>query len=243
MSNFTFTADSITVAGKTFPAAYSITKTGAVMAFVTVPGATDVQRVRFPQDHPEYAAALAAAQAEKAAHEAEAAKAAEVATKAEPAAETVQQAETEQPAQDAPAPAEERETIPEGYTATTTAAGNIIAVQRNEYAAETVQPDEAQQEQPAETVQQAETEQPATGPVKDFIGQTITGNGWRIYFDAEASRTRVIFDAAPTAAALAVLEKAGFYFSKTMNSYNKKLTCKAHRAAVALSGELRALYA
>ncbi len=235
MSNFTFTADSITVAGKTYPAAYSITKTGAVMAFVTVPGSKEVQRVRFPQDHADHAAALAAAQAEKAAHEAEAAQAAEVATEAEPAAETVQETTTEAPAQEtAPAPAEERETIPEGYTATTTAAGHIIAVQRNEYAAEA--------EPAAETVQETTT-QTAPAPAKDFIGQTITGNGWRIFFDAETSRTRVIFDAAPTAAAAAALEKAGFYFSKAMNSYNKKLTCKAHRAAVALSGELRALYA
>ena len=72
MSNFTFTADSITVAGKTYSAAYSITKTGAVMAFVTVPGAAEVQRVRFPEGHPDHAAALAAAKAEKAAHAAEA---------------------------------------------------------------------------------------------------------------------------------------------------------------------------
>ena len=235
MSNFTFTADSITVAGKTYPAAYSITKTGAVMAFVTVPGSDEAQRVRFPADHPDHAAALVAAQAEKAAHEAEAAQAAEVATEAEPAAETVQETTTEAPAQAEPAPAEERETIPEGYTATTTAAGHIIAVQRNEYAAE---------EEPAAEAPAAETTtQTAPAPAKDFIGQTITGNGWRIFFDAETSRTRVIFDAAPTAAAAAALEKAGFYFSKAMNSYNKKLTCKAHRAAVALSGELRALYA
>ncbi len=240
MSNFTFTADSITVAGKTYSAAYSITKTGAVMAFVTVPGAAEVQRVRFPEGHPDHAAALAAAKAEKAAHAAEAA-----------------QVPQEQPA-DTPAvvaaEADERETIPEGYTATVSAAGNIVAVQRNEYTAEAEQ-EQTAEAPAAETVQaaQAEPEQPAAGQLpqdapapaasKDFIGQTITGNGWRILFDGETSRTRVIFDTTPTAAAAAALEKAGFYFSKAMNSYNKKLTCKAHRAAVALSGELRALYA
>ena len=45
-----------------------------------------------------HAAALVAAQAEKAAHEAEAAQAAEVATEVEPAAETVQETTTEAPA-------------------------------------------------------------------------------------------------------------------------------------------------
>lgn len=212
MSNFSFTADSITVAGKTYSAAYSITKTGAVMAFVTVPGAAEVQRVRFDVGHADHAAALSAAKAEKAAHAAEAAQVPQDAPAEAPAVVA-----TEAPA----AEADERETIPEGYTATTTAAGNIVAVQRNEYAAE------AEPEQTTEA----------------FIGQTITGNGWRIFFDAETSRTRVIFDTTPTAAAAAALEKAGFYFSRAMNSYNKKLTCKAHRAAVALSGELRALYA
>ena len=97
MSNFTFTADSITVAGKTYPAAYSITKTGAVMAFVTIPGTEEVQRVRFPADHPDHAAALVAAQAEKAAHAAEAERDAETTTQ-EPAAETVQETTTEAPA-------------------------------------------------------------------------------------------------------------------------------------------------
>lgn len=187
MSNFTFTAESITVAGKTFPAEYSITPTGAVMAFVTVPGAAEIQRVRFPAGHPDHAAALAAAKAERAQRNA---------------------------AQDNA-----------GETVTTDPVPALVP-------------------QPAaETVQQAETEQPAQGPAKDFIGQTITGHGWRIFFDGEAARTRVIFDAAPTAGALAALEKAGFYFSRNMNSYNKKLTCKAHRAALALSGELSALYA
>ena len=84
---------------------------------------------------------------------------------------------------------------------------------------------------------------PRTVPEKTFIGETITGKGWRILFDADTQRTRVCFDAAPSDAARAAVEKAGFYFSAALNSYNKKLTFKAHRAAVALSGELAALYA
>lgn len=94
-------------------------------------------------------------------------------------------------------------------------------------------------------------EQPATKPKrpfvpvpeKTFIGDSITGKGWKIYFDGAKKRTRVIFDSKPTDAARASLEKAGFYFSSAMNSWNKKLTFKAYRAAQALSAELTAIYA
>ena len=108
----------------------------------------------------------------------------------------------------------------------------------------------------AEEIQETETapaEEPAAerdpkqtrGPVpeKSFIGDSIQGKGWRILFDGETSRTRVIFDKAPSKAARAAVEKAGFYFSAAMNSWNKKLTFKAYRAAQALSGELQALRA
>ena len=171
MSNFTFTADSITVSGKTYKAGYSVTPSGSVMVFVTMPGAAETARIRFKPDHPDHAAALAAAKAVKPA--------------AEPAEVT---AETVQPVKD---PKQARAEVPE----------------------------------------------------KNFIGDTITGRGWRIFFDGEAGRTRVMFDADPTEAARAAVEKAGFYFSAAMNSYNKKLTFKARRAALALSGELNALYA
>lgn len=85
----------------------------------------------------------------------------------------------------------------------------------------------------------------ARGPVpeKTFIGDTIHGNGWRIYFDGEKARTRIIFDGNPSAAAKAAVENAGFYFSSVMNSWNKKLTFKAYRAAKAVSIELMSLYA
>lgn len=76
----------------------------------------------------------------------------------------------------------------------------------------------------------------------DFVGETITGNGWRILFDGETDRTRVMFDTEPTDAALAAVKDAGFYYSQYMNSYNKKLTKKAHRAALALADRLRELY-
>ncbi len=102
-------------------------------------------------------------------------------------------------------------------------------------------------EQPAAP---AKAEQPADGkqtrgpvPEKTFIGQIIEGKGWRILFDGETGRTRVIFDAAPSDAARAAVEKAGFYFSAVMNSWNKKLTFKAYRAAQALSVELQTVCA
>lgn len=80
-------------------------------------------------------------------------------------------------------------------------------------------------------------------PEKTFIGDSINGKGWTILFDGNAGRTRVIFEDKPTDAARAAVEKAGFFFSAVMNSWNKKLTFRAYRAAQALSGELSALYA
>ena len=134
------------------------------------------------------------------------------------------------------------ETILAGYKKVTTPAGNVIK------RAETVQ--EKQEAPAAETIEQ-ETEKTARdpkqarGPVpeKTFIGETIQGNGWKIIFDGEANRTRVIFEKKPTEAARTATENAGFYYSSAMNSWNKKLTFKAYRAAKVLSGQLSELYA
>lgn len=84
----------------------------------------------------------------------------------------------------------------------------------------------------------------ARGPVpeKKFIGETIQGNGWKIYFDGTASRTRVIFDADPTERVKKIVSEAGFYYSSVMNSYNKKLTFKAYRAAGELAKKLNEYY-
>ena len=134
------------------------------------------------------------------------------------------------------------ENISSGYKKVTTPAGNVI---KN---VETVQ--EKQETPAAETVER-ETEKAARdpkqarGPVpeKTFIGETIQGNGWKIIFDGETNRTRVIFEKRPTEAARAATENAGFYYSSAMNSWNKKLTFKAYRAAKVLSGQLSELYA
>lgn len=186
MAKFDFTANTITCAGRTFPVKYSVTPSGSVMVFVTMPDSDKPARVRFTPKDEAYPAALAAAKGELSG--------------------VYEQPET--PAEE-PAPVEIK------------------------------QPAEIEQAAPVET------EQPTPRPVpeKTFIGETISGKGWRILFDAETQRTRVCFDAAPSDAARAVVEKAGFYFSAALNSWNKKLTFKAHRAAVALSGELAALYA
>ena len=42
-------------------------------------------------------------------------------------------------------------------------------------------------------------------------------------------------------ASRAAIDAAGFYWSNTTKSWNKKLTCKAYRAAMALHDTLNAL--
>ena len=91
-------------------------------------------------------------------------------------------------------------------------------------------------------------EQPAEQPAKQadasdkaWIGTAITGKGWRIAFDEATQRTRVCFDAAPSAKQKEAIEAAGFYWSAQLQSWNKKLTCKAYRAAQALAASLNAL--
>ncbi|MBO5187263.1 MAG: hypothetical protein J6B91_09510, partial [Prevotella sp.] len=96
---------------------------------------------------------------------------------------------------------------------------------------------EAQPEQPARDPKQTR------GPVpeKAFVGTTLKGKGWKILFDGDHDRTRVIFTRKPSKAAREAVEKAGFYWSPVMESWNKKLTHKAFRAAQALALELRAV--
>ena len=208
MAKFDFTANTMTCAGRVFPVKFSVTPSGSVMVFVTMPDSDKPARVRFTPKDEAYPAALAAAKGElSGVYE----------QPEEPAP-----VEIEQPAPIEAAPVEEP------------------AEERPEIISRPVEI-----EQPAEEAAPVEIEQPTPRaiPEKTFIGETITGKGWRILFDGEAQRTRVCFDAAPTDAARAAVEKAGFYFSVALNSYNKKLTFKAHRAAVVLSGELAALYA
>lgn len=84
-------------------------------------------------------------------------------------------------------------------------------------------------------------DKPAPAIAKPWIGTTITGRGWNIAFDEQAQRTRVLFQAQPTDAQKAAIEKAGFFWSNQLQSWNKKLTCKAYRAAQELATALNAL--
>lgn len=85
--------------------------------------------------------------------------------------------------------------------------------------------------------------QAAGGTYEEPEDDCIHGNGWRILFDQATSRTRVIFVENPAPAALEAVNAAGFYFSRVMNSYNKKLTVKARRAAEKLAADLEKVYA
>ena len=216
MAKFDFTANTITCAGRTFPVKYSVTPSGSVMVFVTMPDSDKPARVRFTPKDEAYPAALAAAKGELSG----------IYDQPEMPANEPAPVEIEQPAEEAAHVEEPAEERPEIISSPVEAAPVEI-------------------EQPANEPAPVEIEQPTPRPVpeKTFIGETISGKGWRIFFDGEAQRTRVCFDAAPSDAARAAVEKAGFYFSAALNSWNKKLTFKAHRAAVALSGELSAIYA
>jgi hypothetical protein len=95
-----------------------------------------------------------------------------------------------------------------------------------------------QPEQPEQAAATPEAERTAK-PEKFFIGTTISGNGWKIYFDGDAQRTRIIFSRDPSADERAEVEDAGFYYSKKMGSWNKKLTFKAYRAALKVAERLQ----
>ena len=61
---------------------------------------------------------------------------------------------------------------------------------------------------------------------------------------AQLAKPRNVSDeakAARSAKQKEAVEAAGFYFSAQLGSWNKKLTCKAHRAAVALAATLTSL--
>lgn len=129
----------------------------------------------------------------------------------------------------------------------------IIPEQETEERPETIPEEQTAeaQETPAEETSEPEQEEQeperdpkkARGevPEKLFAGLEITGKGWKILFDKSHERTRVIFQDMPSKAVREAVKKAGFYWSPVMESWNKKLTFRAFRAAQALAVELRAL--
>lgn len=80
-------------------------------------------------------------------------------------------------------------------------------------------------------------------PEKWFIGQALEGKSWRIVFDGDAGKTRVIFPRKPSAAVLEAVKAAGFYWSPSFKSWNKGLNFRAYRAAEKLHTTLHALTA
>lgn len=105
-----------------------------------------------------------------------------------------------------------------------------------------VQPEPVPEKKPEARPRRQAPEKPARGPGKplDFIGQTLAGNGWQIVFDTGLQRTRVIIEEAAREKAAPLAEAAGFYYSVNTDSWHKKLSHKAHRAAEALAEQLRA---
>ena len=216
---WTFAPTSATVNGRTFPASYSLARNGDVYVFTALRSAdgTDMPvRIHVTAAMPMHADAVAAAQAAK--------DAAPVAVaKADPA--PAAQAATPAPVQDKPAPVQDAPKPTKARKATVP-----VAVAKAD-------PAPAAQAAAHAPVQ----DKPAPAIAKPWIGTTITGRGWNIAFDEQAQRTRVLFQVQPTDAQKAAIEKAGFFWSNQLQSWNKKLTCKAYRAAQELATALNAL--
>ena len=237
-ATWSFGPTTMTVNGRTFGASYSVARGGDVYVFTGVQAAPGAQRIpvrmHITQDMPMHADALAAARlaAETETHKADPTPA-EAPKAAKPA--TVQDAPKAQapaPVQDAPKAAKPakapKAAKPKGKPAPVQEAPKAQAPAHVQDAAQAVC-------KPAADAAQA--------VCKAWIGSTITGKGWRIVFDGDAQRTRVIFDAKPTAAQAAAVDAARFYYSPSMGSYNKHLTCKAYKAAQALAQTLAGLAA
>ena len=75
-------------------------------------------------------------------------------------------------------------------------------------------------------------------PRKEPATTPIIGNGFRIVFNEELSRTQIIFSKFPCKAARELVKEAGFYWSPNNQAWQKKLTNKARRAAEELSAKL-----
>ena len=219
---FTFTATSMSVLGRTYDAGYSCDRNRHVYVFTSL---CDVPlRLHFAPKTPGYDAAYKAAKAAKAApimpdplaaKQPEAVKA--PAKQEKPAAKPA----AKQP--EAPAKQEKPVTKP--------AAKQPKAPAKQEKPAA-----KPAAKQPEATKAPAKQEKPLVAS-----GNALTGKGWSIVFDDETQRTRVMFAKQPTAAQKKAVTDAGFYWSAAMGSYNKRLTNKARRAAMALADTLKAL--
>ena len=228
-----FAPNTVTVNGHTFPASYSLARGGDVYVFTALRAAADAPempvRIHIGADMPMHADAVAAAQAakDKPAPTQDKPAPAQEAAPAKPSRKPAQAKPSKPaPAQDKPAPAQDKP----------------APAQEAAPAKPSRKPAQAKPSKPAPAQDKPAPAQDKPAPAdKPWIGTTITGKGWNIAFDAKAGRTRVLFQAAPTDAQKAAIESAGFYWSAQLKSWNKKLTCKAYRAAQALAATLNAL--
>ena len=229
-----FTPASIALNGHVFAAdKYAIADKGDVYVLAKVEGVA--LRIHVGKASPVYHEALEAAvaftqpKAEKPAEKpAEPAKPVETKA-AEPAAKP--SAKADQQAK----PATKRK-------ATAKAAKQPKAEQPTEQpAAEPAKPVETKAAEPAKQAKPAAEPAKPVAAADVWIGTTIEGKGWRIAFDEATQRTRVIFAADPSAKQKAAIDAAGFFWSNTTKSWNKKLTRKAYRAALALAETLNAI--
>ena len=255
MNTYTFSPKTMTCNGHTYTVEYCLQPSGVVTVFVQL---DDRQaRIRIDRKMPEYAAARAAAEEARDAWNAD--------TPVNPAEEDytimskdgVVIAQCSHHSADIPAPVPERaEIISPAAPAPTAPAADIPAPAPER--AEIISPADPAPTAPADDIpapapERAEIISPvapaadpkaarAAAPEKTFAGTEIAGNGWKILFDADQQRTRIIFAADPTDAAKKVLDAAGFFYSGRMQSWNKKLTFRAYRAAQFVAQELNAIY-
>ena len=235
---WTFAPDSVTVNGYTSTARYSLAKDATLYVFagMLTPGTDKLTPVRFalkPVQGEIYTAALSAAGLTPAPEEPAAT--VEDVGPAEPAApvEDVGPAEPAAPAEDVrhAEPAAPVENVKHKRAPRKKAAP---AVKADPVQAEEAAPAPVEDVGPAEPVKPAPVEKP-------WIGTSISGDGWKIDFDAKVERTCIRFAATPTAAQKAIVDAAGFYYRNDLKCFVKKLTCKAYRAAQSVAAGLKAI--
>lgn len=243
-----FRADCIALTGKTYPARYEVSADKVrVITSAVMDGKLQPVGIEIPADDPYYSAALAAARGE-AAPQAEEERAETIPDEEEAAAPV--ESKAQQVEEELAETISADEAAPQAEAVAAEAPAEPVEAQAQE---EAPQESEAQQaeEEPAENIPtDEETAAPADDPKparpvpeKSFIGESISGKGWSIVFDGGCNRTRVIVTAALKDKARPVIENAGFYYSPTLDSWNKKLTFKAYRAAQALAQSLTAALA
>ena len=232
MKKVEFTPAAIIVNGQEYAARYEYGETPknhyrpTIRVFTELSGNACI--VELPDDDPEYDNARAAMEQEQTDETPAQEAAAPEQEQTEQTDETPENhSEQEQPAEQP----DETPAAPEQEQTETPAQEQEQTEQTDE---QTENHSEQADEQPARNPKQAR------GPVpeKPFIGTTISGTGYSIVFDGGCNRTRVIVTDDVKEKARPIIEKAGFYYSVALDSWNKKLTFRAYRAAQELAAEL-----